>query len=455
MSTRVWLGLDVGTSSLKMLAVDENGRALAQSEQPLRIDHPHPDRAEADPTMWLTAVDAALNSVPQSFDVQGLGVTGQMHSTVLVGEAGAVRPAVLWPDARAVAMRRLWDGLPAEALRRLGNPWAPGMTGPVLSWLVEQDPRAVAQAERVVLPKDLVRAHLVPGSWATDPSDASGTLLYDVGRGTWSPEASALVPAELLPEICASTEIAGNWGGVPVAVGGGDTPTSLLPLVEAIGDWQSGDVVVNLGTGAQVIDPVAGRPVGSGWSEVHVYADTQGGTYAMVPAQNAGLALTWARQQLDLTWDRFAALCQQAPAGAAGTIFSPFMMVERGPVVPRRPHLGWTGDTAAALAARSAAEAQAFLVRRCVEILPGQVRRIFVVGGGARDLWVRQLLADVLNVVVRHVPMRSAAAAGAVMLVGGPALNEPAAATSTTVCEPRPSPALEQAYERWRRAHYG
>ncbi len=249
----------------------------------------------------------------EAYDVRAVGVTGQMHGTILVDESGtAVRPAVLWPDSRAEVMRPRWDALPDEVLGRLGNPWSAGMTGPVLAWLAEHEPDAVARAERVALPKDLVREHLVPGSTSSDPSDASGTLLWDVAHGSWSREATALVPAHLLPKIRPSAEFVGTWRDAEVVVGGGDTPVSLVALEHAVDGWQPGDVVVNLGTGAQVIDPRTGPPTGSGWSDVHVYEGVLGEHYSMVAAQNAGLALSWAQEQLGITWDE---LSVDLPAG--------------------------------------------------------------------------------------------------------------------------------------------
>ena len=449
------MGVDFGTSSLKVIAVDGDGVALAEREAALSLSRPGSDRAEADPREWMRALDDLAGPMAEQYDVRAVGITAHMHGTILVDEAGTpVRPAVLWPDSRAAALRTRWDALPATVLGRLGNPWAPGMTGPVLAWLAENEPDAVARAERVVLPKDLVREHLVPGSVGTDPSDASGTLLWDVVAGAWSTTASALVPAGLLPSVRPSDERVGTWQGAEVVVGGGDTPVSLLTLEHAVGGWRPGDVVVNLGTGAQVIDPLTGPPTGSGWSDVHVYQGVRGQHYSMVAAQNAGLALAWAQQELGITWQELSALTRETPAGAGGTVFMPFVATERGGLSASRSGAGWipAAGMTPAQAARAAAEAQAFLVRRSWELLDLEVSRVLVVGGGARDPWVRQLLADVLDRPVFHVPMRSVAAAGAVLLAGGPALSGSA---PSSLSEPAGVPALEEAYQRWRAAAYG
>lgn len=457
MRTSAWVGVDFGTSSLKVIAVDGDGVALAERETALSLSRPGPHRAEADPQEWKRALDDLAGPMAEEYDVRAVGLTAHMHGTILVDESGtALRPAVLWPDSRAAALRPLWDALPDDVLGRLGNPWAPGMTGPVLAWLAENEPDAVARAERVALPKDLVREHLVPGSVGTDPSDASGTLLWDVASGEWSPAASALVPAGLLPSVRPSDERVGTWRGAEVVVGGGDTPVSLLTLERAVGGWRPGDVVVNLGTGAQVIDPLTGPPTGSGWSDVHVYQGVRGQHYSMVAAQNAGLALAWAQQELGITWQELSAMTRETPAGAGGTVFMPFVATERGGLSASRSGAGWippegSASPTPAQAARAAAEAQAFLVRRSWELLDLEVSRVLVVGGGARDPWVRQLLADVLDRPVFHVPMRSVAAAGAVILAGGPALTS---RQPTSASEPGGVPALEEAYQRWRAAAY-
>ena len=458
MRTPAWLGVDVGTSSLKVVVVGADGSSLAEGEAAWALDRPDPQMVEAAPRAWIQAVEDLVVPMSEAYDVHAVGVTGQMHGTILVDESGnAVRPAVLWPDSRAEVMRPLWDALPGEVLSRLGNPWSAGMTGPVLAWLAEHEPEALARTERVALPKDLVREHLVPGSTSSDPSDASGTLLWDVAQGSWSREAAALVPAHLLPKIRPSAEFVGTWRGAEVVVGGGDTPVSLVTLEQAVDGWQPGDVVVNLGTGAQVIDPRTGPPTGSGWSDVHTYQGVLGEHYSMVAAQNAGLALSWAQEQLGITWDELSVICRQTPAGAGGVLFNPFVAPERGALSPTGRGPGWIteqlgGPPPTPLAARAAAEAQAFLVRRSWELLDVEARRVFVLGGGAREPWVRQLLADVLAKPVDHLPMRSASAAGAVILAGGPTLRDDAPPSPTA--EPRDLPDLADAYQRWRTAMY-
>lgn len=454
MGRRAWIGVDLGTSSLKVLTVGDDGVLLDQRETALPVDRPGPDRVEADPNVWTRAVDDVLQPLASTYDVRGVCVTGQMHGTVLLDEHDVpVRPAVLWPDSRSRSFRQRWDDLPPRVLGRLGNPWSPGMTGPVLAWLHEHEPDTVERAARVALPKDFVRTHLVPGSTVTDPTDASGTLLWDVSDGVWMAGADALVPSRLLPPVASSVAFAGSWRDTEVYVGGGDTPVSLLALEHSLDGWQPGDVVVNLGTGAQVIDPLAEPPHADGWPSVHTYADAVGRHYAMVAAQNAGLGISWAQEQLGMEWDQLAAMARSAPAGACGVLFSPFVATERG-ALRSDTAPGWNPERPViALAARAAAEAQAFLVRRAWDLLGVEGRRVFLVGGGAREPWVRQLIANVLGRPVQHVPMRSASAAGAVLLAAGPLLHGVTGPATTS--EPVASAALDEAYDRWHEHCYG
>ena len=297
----------------------------------------------------------------------------------------------------------------------------------------------------------------MPGRATTDPSDASGTLLWDVTVGAWSPEASALVSDELLPEVSDSTDVVGQWHGADVSVGGGDTPVSLLALMHAVDGWQAGDVVVNLGTGAQVIDPLADRQPGSGWSEVHLYQGVSDDRYAMVAAQNGGLAISWAQEQLGLTLGRAVRPVPTDSRRRRGRLVQSIRRRRARLALARPRRTGMVTDQLGAepstgLRARATAEAQAFLVRRSWELLGVDTRRVLLVGGGARERWVQQLLADVLAKPVHHLPMRSASAAGAVILAGGPTLQQ--SRLQDTV-EPQESLALEHAYLQWHDTMYG
>ncbi|MFN8189977.1 MAG: FGGY family carbohydrate kinase [Nocardioidaceae bacterium] len=457
------LGIDLGTSSLKLLVLRDDGTVALEHEAPLRHDEPAPGWAEADPAAWIGAVgdglDALLQAVPAPA-IRAVGVTGHMHGAVLVDAQGrAVRRAVLWPDARARGLSVGWEQLDPRLRARLGGPFSPGLTGPVLGWLATHEPESLQRAAGVLLAKDLVRHHLAgdpTGRLLTDPSDASGTLLWDVAAGAWSAEAASTtgVPGRLLPTVEPSGRVVTSWRGRDVVTGAGDTPASLLALERGVGGWRPGDLVVNLGTGLQVIAPVSPPPSDDGPLDWHCYADAGGGHYAMVAVLNGGLALTWAHEQLGLDWPTFAALAQHQPPGADGVRFRPFLADERGAMRPRAAvGVGWDGASEATTEqrARAAVEAQAFLVRRAADLLGPSTGRVWLVGGGGREAWVHQLVADVLQRPVTRVEVRSAAALGAALLAAGPDASAPLPRHEV---EPRDLPALHEAYAAWRAAYY-
>ena len=454
----VLLGADLGTSGLKLVALDGAGDTVGETEAAYEVVRPAPGHAETDVGTWRRALDDALTAITPALAgrrVRALGIAGQMHGAVLVDAAGtALRPAVLWPDRRAVAELDRWRALPPADRAALANPLAPGMTGPILAWLARHEPAVVARAAAVLLPKDALRATLVAGA-VTDRSDASATLLWDVVDEGWSAAAVAaggFDPA-LLPRVRPATEVVGtaalSMGEVPVVVGSADTPLALL----AAGTTRAAQI--NLGTGAQVLRPgwvprPADAPV------VHGYADAVDGWYAMAALQNGGSAWEWVRGVLGLTSGELFEAAAAAAPGAGGVLFRPFLAGERGGVATPDDHGGWTGlhsATTRADLARAAVEGVGFAIAAAFQLLdvPDGREPVVLTGGGARATVVQQLLADVLHRPVRHLRLRSASAAGAAVLAGrGTGLDVVPSREAGPVVEPRASPELAGAAERWR-----
>ncbi|MFW3171061.1 xylulokinase [Geodermatophilus sp. CPCC 206100] len=457
----VLLGADVGTSGLKLVALDQAGRVVAEGEAGYDLDRPQPGWAETHPVVWRRALDDALAQVTPALAgrrVAGLGLSGQMHGTVLVDAAGAaLAPAVLWPDARADAEVARWRALPDADRAALANPLVAGMTGPVLAWLAAHRPELVARAAAVLLPKDALRAGLVGAAAppVTDRSDASATLVWDVVADGWSAAACAAagIDPALLPEVRPSAEVAGTtgvaWAGeVPVVVGGADTPLALL----ASGTRDARQV--NLGSGVQVLAP-GRRPAPADDPPVHCYADVEDGWYGMAALQNGGLAWSWVAGVLGMPPAELFAAAASVPPGAGGVVFRPFLTGERGGVAEPSARGGWTGlsaGTTRADLARAAVEGVLFAVGAAAELLGGG-GPVVLTGGGGRSPVVRQLLADVLGVPVRALPLRSASAVGAARLAGrGTGVPVDPPREPGQAVEPRPAPALEEARRRWRAA---
>jgi xylulokinase len=456
----VLLGADLGTSGLKLVALDPSGQVVAEAERAYPIDRPAPDRAETDVATWRHALDVALSAVAPALAgsrVLALGLSGQMHGAVLVDADGrALRPAVLWPDRRATAELDLWRALPTAERAALANPLVPGMTGPMLAWLARREPKVVARAAAVLLPKDALRATLVPGI-VTDRSDASATLLWDVTTDDWSAAAVAAAGVEpgLLPAVRPGDEVAGTAalpvGDVPVVVGGADTPLALLAAGTPVAQ-------VNVGTGVQLLRP-GWTPRAAADPVVHGYADVSGGWYAMAALQNGGSAWEWVCGVLGMSWAELFDAAAATPAGAGGVAFRPFLTGERGGVARPSDRGGWSGlqpGTTRADLARAAVEGVAFAIAAAFDLLETPDdggEPVVLTGGGARSPVVQQLLADVLRRPVRHLPLRSASAIGAAMLagrgVGVDVVPEPVTAART---DPRSDVDLRAAAARWARS---
>ncbi|RBY96516.1 carbohydrate kinase [Blastococcus sp. TF02-8] len=416
MSREVVLGADLGTSGLKLVALDESGAVVAEAEAAYEYRRPAPDRAEIDVAVWRSAFDSALAELGV-VRVRALGLSGQMHGAVLVDDAGrALRPALLWPDSRATAELEHWRAMPAADRAALANPLVPGMTGPMLAWLAAHEPALVERAAAVLLPKDAFRTALAPdGPLVTDRSDASATLLWDVVADGWS--TAAPVPAELLPAVRPSQQVVATaalpMGEVPVVVGGADTPLALLAA------GASGGLQVNLGTGAQVLR-LGWVPAPADDPVVHGYADTRGGWYAMAALRNGGSAWAWVCGVLGLTWPELFAAAESVP-DAGGAVFRPFLTGERGGVAGPDDRGGWDGlgaGTTRAHLARAAVEGVVDAVGAAAALIggPDDGAPVVLTGGGARSPLVQQLLADTLQRPVRALSLRSASAVGAALV---------------------------------------
>ena len=459
-----YLGIDLGTSGLKVALVREDGHLVAEGEAAYAVQAPRVGWAETDPAVWWAALGQVVEGMAehlQAHQLNGIGLAGQMHGVVLCDGAGTpLRPAILWPDRRSQQHLTRWRDLSAADRARLSNPIVPGMFGPVLSWLAENEASVVARAAVALLPKDVVRVGLTGGP-CTDRSDASATLLWDVTEDAWALDIAARtgVPDRLLPDVVASEQVTGvtSWlaktvgngpDDVPVVAGGGDTPVAML----AAG---SRGLHINLGTGAQVL--LAGvEPDNRADPDTHLYADTDGGWYAMAAVQNAGLALDWVMTVLGLSWQDLVDILS-APAPRQGVSFLPFLTGERGALAQPDSRAAWLGLDQATTRddlARAALEALVFSVRRAVELLPAAPAAaagpVCLTGGGGREPALQQLLADVLGREVQRVEVRSSSATGAAVLAArgtGGALAPHR--RQGPVVNPRRAVALDEAYERW------
>lgn len=458
------LGLDLGTSSAKAVVIDAEGRLLSQASAGYAVTSAQAGYAESEPGDWWQAVTA---SAREAVDAAGtkpaaIGLSGQMHGLVLTADGGeALRPALLWADSRAAGVLRAYRLLGPAALARLANPLAPGMAGPLLSWIAENEPRAYTAARWALQPKDWLRARLT-GEVLGEPSDASATLLYDVPGDRWDTEtvtALGLDTGKLAPLLSSSGAQAGRLtqaaaaelglpAGIPVAAGAADTAAAAL----GSGVVSSADIQLTVGTGAQVIRPAA-APVSRAGAGVNLFRTaTPEGWYHMGATLSAGLALNWVRQTMNASWDELYASAGQ-PGQAHDPVFVPHLSGERTPYSDPALRGSWTalslaGDRMSLL--RSALEGTAFAIRDALDALlagerPPQLR---LAGGGTLDAGWRQLLADVLGLPLHAVDVPGASGRGAALLGARAAgmlsfadIQGPLAPRARLVAEPDPAAA--------------
>ncbi|MDP8901845.1 MAG: xylulokinase [Actinomycetota bacterium] len=474
------LGLDLGTGSAKALLLAEDGAVLGEGSAPYPVRSPRPGWAESGPEDWWNAVAAAARDAVsgRGAEVTALGLAGQMHGVVLSDEGGSpLRPAVLWADSRSSDELDAYHELDADLRRGLANPPAVGMAGPSLLWLRRHEPQAYGSARWAFQPKDWLRLRLT-GETASEPSDASATLLYDLVSDRWSypvVEALGLRP-DLLAPLVPSGEAAGELvpsaaeelglrAGLPVAAGAADTAAAML----GCGLLGPGPVQLTVGTGAQIFSAKR-RPVPDSNGRTHLYrAATPDLWYSMAAVQNAGLALEWARKLLGASWEEVYDEAFSVPPGAGGVSFLPYLSGERTPWFDPAARGAWTGlglEHARGHLLRAALEGVAFALREGLEALEAagtDAPELRLAGGGsgggAGEPW-RQLLADVLDRPLHLLPdgvAPVASARGAALLAGlasgvyrtrGETLDL-APGTGRTVAPGEQAPLYGDAYERY------
>ena len=475
MNTVCTLGLDLGTSSAKAVVVDTDGQVLAQASAGYAVTSAAAGYAESEPADWWSAVTACAREAVDAAGARpaAIGLSGQMHGLVMAAADGeALRPALLWADSRATGALHAYRLLGSGALARLANPLAPGMTGPLLMWIAEHEPRTYTGARWALQPKDWLRARLTDEVYA-EPSDASASLLYDVMGDRWDREVvsalglDARLLAPLLPSAGAlaghlvagaGTEL-GLPAGIPVAAGAADTAAAALG--SGVGP---GDIQLTVGTGAQVIRPLV-APVSRAQAGVNLYRSaTPAGWYQMGATLSAGLSLNWVREIMNASWAELYASAGH-PGRAHDPIFVPHLSGERTPYSDPGLRGSWTAlsladDRTSVL--RSALEGAAFAIGDALDaLIAGQHPPCLrLAGGGTLAAGWRQLLADVLGVPLHAVDVPAASGRGAALLGAHAAgllsfdeIQGPLAPAARLAAEPDPTRAAFHAerHARFRR----
>jgi xylulokinase len=436
----VLLGLDVGTGGARAVAVAESGNVIAEAYSEYPLHSPQPGWTEQDPEDWWEGARRVLGKVAAEVrgagrEVVGLGLTGQMHGSVFLDASGEViRPALLWNDQRTQAQcREITDAVGDERLIQItGNPALTGFQAPKILWLGDEEPQNYSRVARVLLPKDYIRLQL-SGEYATDASDAAGTLLLDVKERDWSAEilAALEIPADWMPAVFEGPErtgeldrsVAGELGlppGIPVAAGGGDNAAAAV----GVGVIDAGLLSSSVGTSGVLFAASEGfTPDPSG--RIHAFCHAVPGEYHLMGVTlSAGGSLQWWRDVVGAGYDELVEAASEVEPGAEGLIFLPYLSGERTPHLDPRARGAFFGLTArhgVPHMTRAVMEGVAFSLRDSLEIMRrldvpvGQVR---ATGGGARSALWRELQADVYGVPIHRTTADEGPAHGAALLSG-------------------------------------
>ncbi len=493
----ITLGIDIGTSGTKTLAIDETGAILASATLEYPCDHPRPGWSEQQPEFWWNATVQTVKQVLGSGkfrpeDVAGLGLSGQMHGSVFLDAAGRViRPALLWNDQRTAAECREIEEKAGgrEALIRLvANPALTGFTAPKLLWVRTHEPRNWDQVRQVLLPKDYVRYRLT-GTYATEVSDASGTLLLDVANRRWSRELLGKLEIDpaLLPPCYESAEVSARVSelgsmatglptGTPVVGGGGDQPAGAV----GNGIVRQGVVSATMGTSGVVFahaDELGFDPLGRLQRGCHA---VPGAWHVMGVVLAAGGSLQWFRNELGkaevaLAKERgedpyylLTAEAALAGPGAEGLFFLPYMTGERTPHFDPDAKAAWIGLTVRhgrPHMIRSLLEGATFAMRDSLELIREMgvtIEQVRVSGGGARNPLWRQIQADIYGCDVHTLNSTEGPAFGVALLAqvgtGGfssvpEACDATIRAVDSTTVDPRARNYYDRAYAVYRRLY--
>jgi xylulokinase len=475
----LFLGIDIGTSGVKAVLLDETDTIVASAGKPLDVSRPQPGWSEQNPHDWVAAALAAVDALAEQHgeavaQVEGIGLSGQMHGATLLDDDGEVlRPCILWNDGRSAAECRALEAAFPQLHTITGNLAMPGFTAPKLLWVARHEPDIFARTAKVLLPKAYLRYRL-SGALVEDMSDASGTLWLDPARRDWSDAALAAtgltrdsmprlvegsaVSATLSPELCTRWRLR----KAPVIAGGaGDNAATAVGL----GAIAPGDAFLSLGTSGVLwvtTDRFAPNPA----SAVHAFCHAIPATWHQMGVMlSAAGALAWwsgiaGRAEAELLGE-----LDEAPQGPSPVMFLPYLSGERTPAndpALRAIFAGLGADDDRAALTRAVLEGVAFAVRDNRDSLAAagtSITELDLVGGGSRSRVWAQIIADMLGVAVHRVEEGTVGAAhGAARLGRLAATGETPAAVCTRprriesfLPDSARSTAFAEAHTRWRK----
>ena len=443
-----FIGLDIGTTGAKALLITEQGSIIASATEEYPLYTPFPLWSEQDPEDWWQASIKVLrkivNQAGNPSDISAIGLTGQMHGAVFLdGRQQVIRRALLWNDQRTAAeCQQITNAIGMEKLIDItGNPALTGFQAPKILWLRNNEPQAYARLEKVLLPKDFIRLKLT-GEFATDCSDAAGTLLLDLRKRDWSQELldQLEIPRKWLPTVYEGSQVTGMLrpeiakltglpSGIPIVAGGGDNAAAAV----GTGIVRSGLVSSSIGTSGVIFahsDEINLDPKGRLHTFCHAVPHKN---HLMAVTLSAGNSFRWLRDTFQgvaqlanaerrLEYPQLTAEAAKISPGTEGLIFLPYLTGERTPHLDpfaTGAFVGLTSRHTMAHMVRAVMEGVVFSLRDGLEIMRGlnvpilQVRAIG--GGGKSSLWC-QMQADIFGCEVVTLQVEEGPAYGAALL---------------------------------------
>ncbi|HBZ16474.1 MAG TPA: xylulokinase [Pantoea sp.] len=414
------IGIDLGTSGVKVVLLDAVGKVIAVASAPLEISRPQPLWSEQDPESWWQATDKAMQTLGQQHDLSGvkaIGLSGQMHgATLLDSDNQVLRPAILWNDGRSGEQCRELEQRVPDARHITGNLMMPGFTAPKLLWVKQHEPQLFAQVAKVLLPKDYLRWRM-SGDFASDMSDAAGTLWLDVAQRDWSDvmlNACDLQRSQM-PQLFEGNQITGSllpdvatrWGmqAVPLVAGGGDNAAGAV----GVGMVEPGQGMLSLGTSGVyfvVSDGYLSNPARAVHSFCHALPQRW---HLMSVMLSAASCLDWAAALTGCeSVPQLLAEAETARSDASPLWFLPYLSGERTPhnnPQAQGAFFGLTHQHGRPELARAVLEGVGFALAEGMDAVHEcgvQPKTVMLIGGGARSAYWRQMLADISGLTLDY-----------------------------------------------------
>ena len=416
-----YIGIDLGTSAVKMLLTDGNGKIVKTVTKEYPLYFPKPNWSEQNPEDWWTAVCDGINELTCGLDkaeIKGIGVGGQMHGLVMLDENDRVlRPAILWNDTRTgKETDYLNNVIGKEKLQQLtGNIAFAGFTAPKILWVKENEPEVFSKCRKICLPKDYINYRLT-GVFATDVSDASGTLYFDVENRKWSEEMLEIIGIDknYLPTVFESYEVIGKTNTLglecDVAAGAGDNAAAAV----GTNTVDEGQCNISLGTSGTVFIPTE-RYVKTYNPALHSFCHANGKYHLMGCILSAASCNKWLNEVV------FESDYSISADSDSDLYFLPYLSGERCPHNDgdvKGAFIGLTHATKREDMQRSVFEGVSFAIKDCIELCPEKITKATVCGGGTKSKEWMQILSEILGIELSVIDNEGPAYGGALLAAG-------------------------------------